>query len=57
MLNVWNPNNENTDYYEPSKSSFIMNFKIHNLEELLEVMKKEGVIVVGEIEDHEYRKF
>lgn len=34
-----------------------MNFKIHNLEELLEVMKKEGAIVVGEIEEYEYRKF
>ncbi|WP_209402518.1 VOC family protein [Pseudozobellia sp. WGM2] len=53
----WSPMNENTKYYEPSKSSFMMNFRVENLEELLKVLKNEGVTVVGDIEEFEYGKF
>ena len=46
-----------TPYFKPSDSSFMMNFRVENLVELLEVLKKEGVTVVGEIEEFEYGKF
>lgn len=35
----------------------MMNFRVDNLIELLEVLKKEGVIVIGEIEEYDYGKF
>ena len=53
----WSPMNSDTSYFKPSKSEFMMNFRVENLVELLEVLKKEGVTVVGEIEEFEYGKF
>lgn len=35
----------------------MMNLRVENLIELLDVLKKEGVTVVGEIEEYEYGKF
>lgn len=34
-----------------------MNFRAENLIELFDVLKKEGVEIVGEIEEYEYGKF
>ena len=34
-----------------------MNFRVENLVALLEVLKKEGVAIIGEIEEYEYGKF
>lgn len=48
---------DDTEYFQPSKSSFMMNFRVENLVELLEELKKEGVTVLGEIEEFEYGKF
>ncbi|WP_299188644.1 VOC family protein [uncultured Aquimarina sp.] len=53
----WSPFKEDTNYFAPSKKEFMMNFRVENLVELLEVLKKEGVTVVGEIEEYEYGKF
>ena len=35
----------------------MMNFRVENLVALLEVLKKEGVTIIGEIEEYEYGKF
>ena len=48
---------EDTEYFEPSKSAFMMNFRVENLVELLKVLKDEGVTVVGKIEEYSYGKF
>ncbi|SHI63505.1 VOC family protein [Pseudozobellia thermophila] len=53
----WSPMDEKTDYYEPSQSSFMMNFRVENLEELLQALKEEGVTIVGKMEEYEYGKF
>ncbi|MBO0591637.1 VOC family protein [Cellulophaga sp. E16_2] len=53
----WSPMNQDTDYYEPSTSSFMMNFRVENLVELIAVLKEEGVTIVGEIQEFEYGKF
>ncbi|MGB5435373.1 MAG: VOC family protein [Maribacter sp.] len=53
----WSPMNEDTNYFEPSKKQFMMNFRVDNLVELLKVLKAEGVTVVGNIEEYEYGKF
>ncbi len=53
----WSPFKEDTSYFAPSKKEFMMNFRVENLVELLDVLKKEGVTVVGEIEEYEYGKF
>jgi len=53
----WSPMKEDTNYFKPSKSPFMMNFRVENLEELLKVLKLEGVTVIGEIEEYNYGKF
>ncbi len=54
---VWNVMDEATDYLNPSKQPFMMNFRVEKLEELLEVLKAEGVQTVGEMESFPYGKF
>lgn len=54
---VWSTFKNDTDYFEPSKKEFMINFRVENLELLLEELKKEGVEIVGEIQSLEYGKF
>ena len=54
---AWSTFNEDTNYMEPSKKDFMINYRVENLEWLIEELKKEGVKVVDEIESFEYGKF
>lgn len=54
---AWSPMKEDTTYFSPSAHSFMINYRVENLEALIPVLKKEGVTVVGEIESFEYGKF
>jgi len=56
-LTQWNPFSENTKYFEPSTKDFMINYRVANLEALVEELKKEGVTIVDKIEDSEYGKF
>ncbi|QNL22769.1 VOC family protein [Hyphobacterium sp. CCMP332] len=53
----WGPFDKNTEYMNPSKKDFMINYRVDNLEKLLEALKKEGVQIVGEMETYEYGKF
>ena len=53
----WSPMKDDTDYYEPSKKQFMINYRVENLEELLEELKKEGVEILGEMQTFDYGKF
>ena len=53
----WSPMDQKTEYFQPSEKQFMMNFRVENLEELLKVLKTEGVEVVGEMETYDYGKF
>ena len=53
----WSPFKDDTKYFQPSEKQFMMNFRVENLVELLEELKKEGVTVVGEMEEYSYGKF
>jgi predicted enzyme related to lactoylglutathione lyase len=46
-----------TDYYSPSKSDFMFNYRVENLEELMKVLIEEGIEQIGEIETYDYGKF
>ncbi len=54
---VWSTFPKDSDYFAPSKKEFMINFRVESLELLLEELKKEGVEIVGEIQDFEYGKF
>jgi predicted enzyme related to lactoylglutathione lyase len=54
---VWSPFSDNTKYFEPSSKDFMINYRVDNLEMLVQELKKEGVTVLDEIDDSEYGKF
>ena len=53
----WNPFKETTKYFEPSTKEFMINYRVENLEALVEELKKEGVTVTDTIQTVEYGKF
>lgn len=53
----WSPMDDKTDYFNPSKQPFMINYRVQHLEELVERLKADGVEVVDEIESHDYGKF
>src|SRR5580704_169080 len=42
---VWAIFPQETTYFEPSRSSFMLNFRVDNLDELLKTLREEGVQV------------
>jgi predicted enzyme related to lactoylglutathione lyase len=56
-LTVWNPFSDKTKYFEPSTKDFMINYRVENLEALVEELKKENVTIVDKIEDSDYGKF
>ena len=54
---VWSPFSQDTKYFEPSQKEFMINYRVENIEQLVEELQKEGVTVVDEIEVFEYGKF
>jgi predicted enzyme related to lactoylglutathione lyase len=55
--NVWAIFPQETQYFAPSQSSFMINFRVENLDELLRALREEGVPVDPKVEEHEYGKF
>ncbi len=54
---LWSPFPDKTNYFEPSTKDFMINYRVENLEALVEELKKEGVTVLDKIETYEYGKF
>ena len=53
----WSPFKDDTQYFQPSEKQFMMNFRVENLQELLSVLKEEGVTIIGDVEDYDCGKF
>lgn len=53
----WSPFDENTKYFEPSKQAYMINYRVDNLEKLVETLKQEGIEFTDEIECFDYGKF
>jgi predicted enzyme related to lactoylglutathione lyase len=55
---LWTPFTDKTKYFEPSSKDFMINYRVENIEALVEELKKEGVTVLDQIEAYdEYGKF
>lgn len=54
---VWSVFPDDTTYFKPASREFMFNYRVEDLKELLRVLKKEGVEIVGEIEEYPYGKF
>lgn len=53
----WSPFDEGTKYFQPSEKQFMINYRVENMEALVEELKASGVTVLDEIETYEYGKF
>lgn len=53
----WSPFKDDTKYFEPSKKDFMINYRVDDLQALVEELKKEGVTICDEIESFDYGKF
>jgi predicted enzyme related to lactoylglutathione lyase len=53
----WSPFPDKTNYFEPSTKEFMINYRVENLDALVEELRKEGVTILDQIETFEYGKF
>ena len=54
---AWSPFSMNSIYFAPSEKPFMFNYRVENPRTLLDVLRSEGVTIVGEIEEYDYGKF
>jgi len=53
----WSPFAETTKYFQPSTKDFMINYRVENLEWLVDQLNKEGVTIADKIEAVDYGKF
>ena len=56
-LTVWSIFPRDTGYFNPGKSPLMINYRVDDLDALLEALKAEGVEIDPKREDHEYGRF
>ena len=56
-MTVWSIFPRNTKYFDPGRSAFMINYRVDNLDALLEAMKSEGAQVDPHREDYDYGRF
>ena len=54
---AWSPFASDTDYFNPGKSPFMVNFRVDNVRLLLAELKAAGVRVDEKVDSYEYGKF
>ena len=53
----WSPFEKNSDYFSPSSKEFMINYRVQNIEGLVEKLRGNGVTIVDSIEHYDYGKF
>ncbi len=53
----WSPFKKGSEYFSPSKKEFMINYRVQNIDGLVEKLKSNGVTVLDEIESFDYGKF
>ena len=56
-LTVWNAADKDTKWFSPSPSSFMINYRIDNMSDMLAQLKQNGVEILKGPESHENGKF
>ncbi len=56
-LTVWHVADKDTQWFSPSRSSFMVNYRVDDLDELLTRLREGGVEIVGGPESHENGTF
>lgn len=53
----WSPFAHETSYFDPSSCSFMISYRVEDIEALVELLVAEGVTVLDSVEAFEYGKF
>ena len=53
----WSLFKKGTDYLEPSKKEFMINYRVQHIEALVEKLRANGVTIVDEIATYDFGKF
>ncbi|RYE25937.1 MAG: VOC family protein [Sphingobacteriales bacterium] len=53
----WHPFKTGDEYFSPSKKEFMINYRVQNMEGLVEKLKTNGVTVVDDIVTYDFGKF
>lgn len=53
----WCPFKKGDEYFSPSKKEFMINYRVQNMEGLLEKLKANGVTILDDIATYDYGKF
>lgn len=53
----WSPFKQGSEYFAPSEKEFMINYRVQNLEGLVEKLRANGVSILDSIESFEYGKF
>lgn len=54
---LWTPFKESTNYFQPSSNSFMINYRVEDLEALVVLLREEGVTIVDDMETYDFGKF
>ena len=54
---VWSPFKEDTDYFSPSQASFMVNYRVEDLQSLLAALRAEGCKVEEKVDESGFGKF
>ena len=54
---IWSPFKDETTYFAPSTSSFMINYRVDDLHALLAALRAEGCAVDDKVEESEFGKF
>lgn len=53
----WGPFAADTDYFQPSDAAFMINYRVDDLDGLLEQLESAGIERIGAIESYSYGRF
>jgi lactoylglutathione lyase len=56
-LTIWSTFPADTKYFEPSKKDFMINYRVENIEALVDELKQKGVTFIDELQNQDYGKF
>ena len=56
-MTVWGVFPEKSTYFDPSQANFMINYRVEDLDALLEVLREEGVEIDPHREDFDYGRF
>jgi len=53
----WSPFKKGSEYFAPSKKEFMINYRVQNIEGLVNKLKENGVNILDDIASYDYGKF